>query len=271
MKKYYGPIVLGIAALTVAAPIVNTTTVLADTNNSAITEGAHSEGDAALQVQYRRLEAEEDSGKYNTAQVLTLQTVEGKFMHKAFVASDNQKEQYAQELKDYLDKGVVEYSSDQWTYTYPINVNDQSDFVIFDMLAVYTFKAVNEPEIQHLEYDGYTIVDKNGNPSNGDIKMWLDDDYRLHVDPNYLDPKTDHVMVVKNGEKAKISSNPWTQQTNTVRTKHMALLYTLDGNQVKNRALAGNSAWYSDRYATINGQTMYRVATNEWVSANDLK
>jgi len=51
MKKFYGPIVLGIAALTVAAPVVNTTTVLADTDaattgtDDGTTEGTPKDGD----------------------------------------------------------------------------------------------------------------------------------------------------------------------------------------------------------------------------------
>ena len=55
-----------------------------------------------------------------------------------------------------------------------------------------------------------------------------------------------------------------------VFTKNDARLYQANGQKVTNRALAKNTAWRTDKSATINGQTMYRVATNEWVSANDL-
>lgn len=59
--------------------------------------------------------------------------------------------------------------------------------------------------------------------------------------------------------------------TNVVTTKNQAMLFTKDGKQVKNRALAANTAWYTDKNQIINGQKMYHVATNEWVSANDIK
>ena len=57
----------------------------------------------------------------------------------------------------------------------------------------------------------------------------------------------------------------------TVNTNKQASLYTSQGKKVTNRALAKNTPWYSDRMATINGQTMYRVATDEWVMADDIK
>lgn len=48
-------------------------------------------------------------------------------------------------------------------------------------------------------------------------------------------------------------------------------LYTLEGKMITNRALGVNSKWYTDQYATVNGEKMYRVATNEWVKASDVK
>lgn len=47
-------------------------------------------------------------------------------------------------------------------------------------------------------------------------------------------------------------------------------LYTLEGKDITNRGLSGDSKWYTDQYATINGEKMYRVATNEWVKATDV-
>lgn len=37
-------------------------------------------------------------------------------------------------------------------------------------------------------------------------------------------------------------------------------------NNVKNRALANDSSWYTDKTKNYNGHTYYRVATNEWVA-----
>jgi len=47
-------------------------------------------------------------------------------------------------------------------------------------------------------------------------------------------------------------------------------LYNQNGKSIKNRALAGDSAWSSDKVMTLNGNTYYRVATNEWVKASDV-
>lgn len=42
------------------------------------------------------------------------------------------------------------------------------------------------------------------------------------------------------------------------------------GSVVKNRALANNSSWYTDKTKNYNGHTYYRVATNEWVEDSNL-
>ncbi|ALB30091.1 hypothetical protein [Companilactobacillus heilongjiangensis] len=55
--------------------------------------------------------------------------------------------------------------------------------------------------------------------------------------------------------------------TNSGDFKH---LYTIEGKDITNRGLSGDSKWYTDQYATINGEKMFRVATNEWVKATDV-
>ncbi|WP_125566042.1 BspA family leucine-rich repeat surface protein [Companilactobacillus insicii] len=47
-------------------------------------------------------------------------------------------------------------------------------------------------------------------------------------------------------------------------------VYDERGNAVTNRQLKANSSWLTDKSAVINGVTMYRVATNEWVRAIDV-
>ncbi|MFC6176332.1 BspA family leucine-rich repeat surface protein [Companilactobacillus huachuanensis] len=51
--------------------------------------------------------------------------------------------------------------------------------------------------------------------------------------------------------------------------KGEAKLYQLNTEQVNGRALASGSDWYSDQQMVKNGETYYRVATNEWVKASD--
>lgn len=58
----------------------------------------------------------------------------------------------------------------------------------------------------------------------------------------------------------------------TVATVHsgvVARLYASNGNLITNRALSPNSAWTVGKTTTINGETMYQVATNEYLRAQD--
>lgn len=91
----------------------------------------------------------------------------------------------------------------------------------------------------------------------------------------------DQKMVADGVTYYRVATNEWVKASDveeyatvnaTVTTKagDAKLLYTTEGKAVKNRALSGNSNWFSDRLATINGEKMYRVATNEWVKASDI-
>lgn len=58
----------------------------------------------------------------------------------------------------------------------------------------------------------------------------------------------------------------------TVATVHsgvVARLYASNGNLITNRALSPNSAWAVGKTVTINGETMYQVATNEYLRSQD--
>ncbi|MQS90351.1 SLAP domain-containing protein [Companilactobacillus mishanensis] len=46
-------------------------------------------------------------------------------------------------------------------------------------------------------------------------------------------------------------------------------LYNSEGKQ-STRSVAPNTAWYTDKYAIINGQKMFRISTNEWIKASDI-
>ena len=78
----------------------------------------------------------------------------------------------------------------------------------------------------------------------------------------------------------RVATNEWVKTTqvypyiamdNDVMTYSDSDKYLLkaEGTQVKNRALAPNTGWFTDRYTYINGVKYYRVATNEFVSADD--
>lgn len=77
-----------------------------------------------------------------------------------------------------------------------------------------------------------------------------------------------------NGEKSyRVSSNEWVKADDTLeitpvkgvlRINSETKLYH-DNGQKSDRGLAKNSDFVTDKKATINGETMYRVSTNEWV------
>lgn len=50
---------------------------------------------------------------------------------------------------------------------------------------------------------------------------------------------------------------------------HITRMYNRDGDLVTNRALGPNTPWQVGIFATINGETMYQVSTNEFVKASE--
>jgi hypothetical protein len=78
----------------------------------------------------------------------------------------------------------------------------------------------------------------------------------------------------------RVATNEWVKEekglevnviNSVIETKNDAALYDSQGKKITNRILASNSAWRTDRTATINNQLMYRVATDEWIAARDIK
>lgn len=90
----------------------------------------------------------------------------------------------------------------------------------------------------------------------------------------------DKLMTLDSVQYVRVASGEWarladgleiTPLSKVITTKNESALYTANGVSVKTRALSKNSSWVTDKAATINGVTMYRVATNEWVSVSDIK
>ncbi|WP_125588822.1 SLAP domain-containing protein [Companilactobacillus jidongensis] len=55
----------------------------------------------------------------------------------------------------------------------------------------------------------------------------------------------------------------------TTKDVPVTYIYTKTGQQIKNRGLQANSGWRVGKTITVNGTTMYQVATNEYLKAND--
>ncbi|MQS97471.1 SLAP domain-containing protein [Companilactobacillus halodurans] len=99
---------------------------------------------------------------------------------------------------------------------------------------------------------------------------------------NGSDWASDETMVLDGVTYYRVATNEWakasevleyTENITTIQTTggQYKVLFDENGKQISNRAIAGNSSWFTDRTATINGIKMYHVATNEWLRASDVK
>lgn len=106
-------------------------------------------------------------------------------------------------------------------------------------------------------------------------KMVLNDKTYYQVSTNEWIP-ADNITVTSQDSSNSIDGNTTVSKSdvNAVTTKDLgetgAALYKADGSLIKNRSLSSKSSWSTDKMATINGVTMYRVATDEWVPATSI-
>lgn len=94
---------------------------------------------------------------------------------------------------------------------------------------------------------------------------------------NYVGTTGDQVTVIRQIKVADNNSAAWTTEdvSGVVTTKSDTAYKTLvndDNNTIANRALAANTPWRTDKVRTNNvtGAKQYRVATGEWVNADDV-
>jgi len=55
----------------------------------------------------------------------------------------------------------------------------------------------------------------------------------------------------------------------TYADKSNVKIYDTDGNELTNRVISANTDWFSDEILTLNNQKYYRVATDQWLKADD--
>jgi len=89
----------------------------------------------------------------------------------------------------------------------------------------------------------------------------------------------DRTMTLNGETYYRVGINEWVKLSDgleirlidaVITTKKQTDLYNAAGKKVSDHALAANTPWRTDRFATINGEKMYRVSTDEWVAASDL-
>ncbi|WP_166806602.1 SLAP domain-containing protein [Companilactobacillus zhachilii] len=129
---------------------------------------------------------------------------------------------------------------------------------IEDTIATYTEK----PDVKVYDYDGNLITDR-----------------KLASGSNWY---TDELMQLNGTKYYRVATNQWVKasdiylyynRTTKVRVNSdtLAELVTDEGKAVTDRALQKSSNWYTDEYKYINDIKYYRVATNEFVSTNDVQ
>ena len=120
----------------------------------------------------------------------------------------------------------------------------------------------DRPEVQLYDDEGSQLTDR-----------------KLAISSDWF---TDETMTLNNDKYYRVATNQWAKADDVyiyynhdsnvlVNTGSVADLVTADGKNVTDRALQANSGWYTDRYIYINNSKYYRVATNEFVSADKVR
>jgi len=119
---------------------------------------------------------------------------------------------------------------------------------------------------------------------SSDVKLYDDNGSELidrKLAPN-SDWFTDESMTLNGVKYYRVATNQWAKakdvylyydNVNNVRVNEgsTAGLVKDNGKDVTDRALQAGSSWYTDRYIYINNVKYYRVATNEFVSSNNVQ
>ncbi|MCH4009215.1 SLAP domain-containing protein [Companilactobacillus sp.] len=133
----------------------------------------------------------------------------------------------------------------------------------------------NKKITNHVSFIGIHFIDKtiplfdsNGKISNRQLA-------------SNTDWAVDKKMVLNGETYFRVSSNEWVKAAHVyeyqsingvIETQNkISKLYDSKGKLSVSRSLGPNSRWLTDKSTMINGQKYYRVSTNEWLSANDVK
>ncbi|WP_338231321.1 SLAP domain-containing protein [Companilactobacillus muriivasis] len=122
----------------------------------------------------------------------------------------------------------------------------------------------------------------SGYPKNGYIKIYdekgkLNNDVVLSEGSSWIIDKS---LTINGAEYYRVATNEYVKASDvykytplqtvaTTNGKNLTPVYNSRGQVIIDRALDTNTPWYTDRSATIRGQKMYPVATDEWIKASD--
>ncbi|WP_166667197.1 SLAP domain-containing protein [Companilactobacillus nuruki] len=123
----------------------------------------------------------------------------------------------------------------------------------------------------------------SGYPKNGYIKIYdqngkLNNDVVLSEGSSWIIDKT---LTIDGAEYYRVATDEYVKASDVYKytpvqniavtnSKNPTGVYNSKGQLIIDRALAENTPWYTDRTATIRGQKMHRVATDEWVKDSDV-
>lgn len=138
------------------------------------------------------------------------------------------------------------------------------------------YNLPDKPEVTIVSHDQVSKMYHETDHTDpvGYFNNWGYSMYQLYdmIGYYYNNLKTTGDVYGANGAKP---TNPVTNSANTIKVNNTAgnfvpiVAFNNDGTtkRVMNRALANNSAWYTDQVKTSEGVVYHRVATNEWVAA----
>ncbi|WDT64707.1 hypothetical protein NV391_06825 [Companilactobacillus crustorum] len=189
-----------------------------------------------------------------------------------------------------------------------VQIDSNIDNLVTSIIPYYTVKAVEVKDDKKVtNTDGWTFrkVNQGGTVTIGDNNAIVYDDKNVADASRGLAAKTDWTTDIQrtkgdvvqyrvatnmwvdskavtfNGELGDVidfqsptNANDWTVKeiTDGVVTigNHRAKIYS-DANTVDdNRLVEIGSSWYTDKQRTKDGMVEYRIATNQWVNANDV-
>lgn len=145
-----------------------------------------------------------------------------------------------------------------------IHINGNGDI---ENQHIYVATYADQPSVEL-----YALTD-----TNTMIKMDNINNRDLGQDTGWY---SDEKVVVDGITYYRVATNEWAKASQVYEYEPMEMdirtyndtdksLYKAEGNLVKDRLLAPNTDWYSDRIAYIDGAKYYRVATNEFVNVDD--
>lgn len=188
-------------------------------------------------------------------------------------------------------------SNTEWVKKVKGVYGDDSDSITTPYIRILMYKKISDNVTIDSNLGEQTVNDVSGTiGENVNVSVPPVDGYKsdkttvsAHVNENGTITTNEFVKYIKKNDNSKSSDSSESSNSSgtsvelvpeyirqTIATfpdKDNVKLYHLNGDSMTDdstRALAPATDWYSDQRIVVKGNTYYRVATNEWVRANDV-